>query len=506
MNKKQIILFSLISLILGGLYFFTFSRSTLNNNNETIEQNIGDQKSIPKTATIPNYFSQDLDLDAIYVYNVSQFGGDTAWYNRSQDWMNSYEGDWRTDPDGQIIINFTDFYDYDTATQWSDRFTDRKMAFMDMEIYERSESIANFTQLNTSNSEIANAMALNFDDFNSGFLLPTDNWSAIKENATLAATAGFLFADLTIDDTYNYLFLSFQQYDGWGGINQKTELKYDKHNGLLLWAYTEFGNYKLELFLTNYSVDLDNTYIYNVKDFGGIAAWYNFSWSFEGVWFTNIGGKFIIDYVGKYNKDPLDGWFAGDSYPSSIKRIWFDIDIQYNYFGSLDSVFSLNNISNREASTQMTMGYNGYQPGFFLPNPSDLSSIISNATTEASGTGKNNGTLTLKTYNSSIEISWVQTDGVFDQVIQLIYERDTGILLYAKISVGNYLLEIVLDDYEPPEEETPLSPTTTPGDDDDDDDNKKKQTTIPSFPLTILFILSAITISAIIFKLKYRIK
>ena len=326
MNKNQILLFSIVTiLILGGLYLFTFSRSTLNNNNETIEQNIGDQKSIPKTATIPNYFSQDLDLDAIYVYNVSQFGGDTAWHNRSQDWENSDEGDWRTDPDGQIVINFTDFYDYDTIAQWSDRFTDRKMAFMDMEIYEKGKSIANFTQLNTSNSEIANAMALNFDDFNSGFLLPSDNWSAIKENATLAAKTGFIFADLTIDDTYNYLFLSFQQYDGLGGINQKTELKYDKHSGLLLWAYTEFSNYKLELFLTNYSVDLDNIYSYNVNNFGGVTGWYNFTpWpspSFEGVWFTNEGGKIIIDYVGKDGRDPLDGWSAGDSLPRCWSRV-----------------------------------------------------------------------------------------------------------------------------------------------------------------------------------------
>ena len=502
MNKNQILLYSIVSiLILGGLYLFASSRSTLNNNNETIKQNIGDKKSNPKTATIPNYFSQDLDLDAIYVYNVTQFGGDTAWANLSIDWQNSYEGDWRTDPGGQIIINFTDFYDFDTTTQFGDRFTDRKMAFMDLEIYEKGQSVANFTQINTSNSEIANAMTLNYIDFRSGFLLPTDNWSAIKENATLAAT--IYSADLTIDDTYNYLFLSFHQI---GGFNQITELKYDKDSGLLLWAYTEFGNYKLELFLTNYSVNLDHTYTYNVKYFGGITGWYNFSWSFEGVWFTNLGGKIIIDYVGIYNKDPLDGWFAGDSYPSSIKRVWFDINIQYNYYGSLDSVFSLNNISNREASTQMTMGYNGFQPGFFLPNPSDLSSIISNATSEASDTGKNNGTLTIKKYNSSIEILWIQTDGVLDQVTQLIYERDTGILLYAKTSVGNYLLEIVLDDYEPPEEEIPPSPTTTPDDDDDDNDKKKKQATILSFPLLILFILSATTISIIILKIRNRVK
>ena len=252
MNKNQILLYLIVTtMIFGGLYLFASSRCTLNNNNEILEQNIKDKESIPKTATIPNYFSQDLDLDAIYVYNVSQFGGDTAWFNRTM-WPNpSYESDWRTDPGGQIILNFTDFYDFDTTTQYNDRFTDRKMAFMDLEIYEKGQSIANFTQTNTSNSEIAYAMALNFDDFNSGFLLPTDNWSAIKENATLAATTGYIFADLTIDDTYNYLFLSFHQYGSAFG-NQKTELKYDKNTGLLIWAYTEFLDYKLELVNSKY--------------------------------------------------------------------------------------------------------------------------------------------------------------------------------------------------------------------------------------------------------------
>ncbi|TFF99416.1 MAG: hypothetical protein EU540_06815, partial [Promethearchaeota archaeon] len=65
--------------------------------------------SKPKSASIPENYSQDLVLNGVYEYNVTQFGDPSSWwtYNWTGDNWISY--DWKSNPGGKIKINLTEF-------------------------------------------------------------------------------------------------------------------------------------------------------------------------------------------------------------------------------------------------------------------------------------------------------------------------------------------------------------------------------------------------------------
>ncbi len=393
--------------------------------------------------TIADSYYQNLDFNRTYVYEVSQFGDSVGWYNFTPWPGNSYEGDWKSNLGGQIRINLTGFYEKD-LNDWGNLIED-PIPWYDIDILENNLGVLNmnFTLDNRSNSEVARALTLGFNNFQSGFLIPNENLTQIKELATWQADPGGLYdivGEIEIEETYNFLYIGFNQISG----GQQTDLIYDKKSGLLVWAKTSIFGYLLEIQSLNFTLDYTSSFIYNVDNFGGAVGWYNFTpWpgnSYEGDWKTNSGGQIIVNFTGYYNKDPND-W--GNIIDGPIP--WFDIEIVENISSILLTNFTLNNRSNSELGWALTLGYNNFQPGFLLHIMNNLTSVKKLALQEASGFV--NGLVSVEETELTIKITFDQDGG--GQGTYLIYEKRTGILLWVETFVGSYLLEMAIDDYTP---------------------------------------------------------
>ncbi|KKK46125.1 hypothetical protein LCGC14_0815040 [marine sediment metagenome] len=393
--------------------------------------------AVKANTNIPTPYYQDLDINGTYVYNVTTFGTEAGWYNFTP-WPNSYEGQWKTNPGGQIKINFTGFYAKD-SNDWGSIFGD-PIPWLDIEILENDPGVLkpNFTLNNRSNSEIARALTLGFNYFQSGFLIPTENFTQIKNIAINQSDPGGLYdiiGDVRVEETYNFIFIGFDQV----GDGQETYLIYDKWTGLLVWAKTSYLGYILEIQSLNFTLDYSSSFTYDVNDFGGKSSWYNFTVGLEGYWQTNIGGEIIVNFTGFYNKDPND-W--GSVFASPIA--WFDIEIVENSSGFLTSNFTIANRSNSEIAWALTLGYNNYQPGFLISIMNNLTEVKKLALQEA--TGYVTGIVNIEETDLALKISFDQTGG--GQKTLLIYEKWTGLLLWANTSIGNYSLNIVIEGYE----------------------------------------------------------
>jgi hypothetical protein len=398
---------------------------------------------------IADSYYQNLDFNRTYVYEISQFGDSVGWYNFTPWPGNSYEGDWTSNIGGQIKINFTGFFNKD-LNDWGNVIDD-PIPWYDIEIFENELGTLNlnFSLNNRSNSEVARALTLGFNNFQPGFIIPNENLTKFKELATWQADPGGLYdivGELEIEETYNFLYIGFNQIDA----GQQTELIYDKGTGLLVWAKTSIFGYLLEIQSLNFTLDYSSSLIYNVEDFGGAVGWYNFTpWpgnSYEGDWKTSPGGQIIVNFTGFYDKDPNDwGNIISDPIP------WFDIEIVENISSVLLTNFTLSNRSNSEIGWAFTLGYNNFQPGFILHIMNNLTSVKKLALQEASGYV--NGLVSVEETMLTLKITFDQDGG--GQGTYLIYEKKTGILLWVKSFVGNYLLEMAIDDYIPwePKEE-----------------------------------------------------
>ncbi|MFW9820728.1 MAG: DUF4430 domain-containing protein [Candidatus Thorarchaeota archaeon] len=392
---------------------------------------------------ITNSYNQSLDFNRTYVYEVSQFGDSVGWYNFTPWPGNSYEGDWKSNIGGQIRINLTGFYNKG-LNDWGNVIND-PIPWYDIEIHENNLGLLNlnFSLDNRSNSEVARALTLGFNNFQSGFLIPNDNFTKIKELATWQADPGGLYdiiGEIEIEETYNFLYIGFSQTGG----GQQTDLMYDKDTGLLVRAKTSIFGYMLEIQSLNFTTDYSSSLIYNVDDFGGAVGWYNFTpWpgnSYEGDWKTNRGGQIIVNFTGFYDKDPNDwGNIISEPIP------WFDIEIVGNISSVLMTNFTLSNRSNSELGWAFTLGYNNFQPGFILHIMNNLTNVKKLALQEASGYV--NGLVSVEETELTLKISFDQGGG--GQGTYLIYEKRTGILLWVETFVGNYLLEMTIDDYIP---------------------------------------------------------
>ncbi|MFW9988197.1 MAG: DUF4430 domain-containing protein [Candidatus Odinarchaeota archaeon] len=395
-----------------------------------------------------NSYFQDLDYTNPYVYEVIQFGDPAGWYNFSA-WPNSYEGNWKSNSSGQIRINFNGFYDKD-PNDWGNVFGD-PIPWYDIEIYENSLGTLNlnFTLSNRSNSEVARALTIGYNNFQPGFLIPNGNLTNVKELALNQSDPGGLYdivGEVDIEESYNFLYIDFEQNDG----GQKTSLIYDRFSGLLVWAKTNIFGYLLEINSLNFTKE--DSFIYNVIQFSGDTGWYNLTGGFEGNWSTSSEGQIIANLTGYYNKDPYDwGNVIDDPIP------WFNVEIIENETGILTTIFTIANRSNSEIGWSFILGFNYFQPGFILHIIDNLTRVKKLAIQESSGFA--NGLVLISETPLTMKISFEQTDGNGDQETSMIYEKQTGILLWAYTSIGDYSLEIKLDDYIPWEStETDIRP------------------------------------------------
>ena len=214
--------------------------------------------SIKAESNIPSSYHQSFDLNDIYKYEVSQFGGAVGWYNFTPWPGDSFEGKWNTSIGGQIIINFSGFYDKD-LNDWGNVFDD-PIPWFDIVILKNILGIleTNFTLNNRSNSEIARALTLGYNSFQPGFLIPSNNITEVKELALEQSDPGGLWdiiGKVNVKETDELLYISFDQVEG----DQKTYLVYDISTGLLVWAKTSIGGYLLEI------KSLDFTFDYSMR-------------------------------------------------------------------------------------------------------------------------------------------------------------------------------------------------------------------------------------------------
>ena len=450
MNKKTIF-FSIFALLLIFQGLFLVSTSNAKAYQE-----------------IPQDFYQDLNLNGTYVYNVTQFGGDLNWVGLN--WVSKYNT--TTNAGGQVSLNFTGFYEKDPDDIFN--LFESPMSYMDIEFIENQAGVlvSNHTFSNVSNGEAAFNMLLGYNSFQSGFLLPTDNLTNLK-NQALVQDSGFMAGEINVEETYNFISFDFKQDSG----AQNTTLVYEKKSGMLVWARTKMIpitnplGFSLEMFLTNFSLDFDELYIYNVSKFEGAAFWYDWDFNYIDTWTTNPGGLVTINFTDYYLKDSREPVWAMDAFPSTMKRAWFDIEIFYKgFFGPIGPIISLKNISNREAALQMGIGFGGFQSGYMLPSINNITFLE-----ELAIAASNQGELTITETDLTIKISYDQIGG-FEQKTHLIYEKHTGLLLWVDTFINPYVLEMSINGYSPPD--TPSQPT--PPDE-----------TIPFFP----FLLLGITIT-----------
>ncbi|TFG17258.1 MAG: hypothetical protein EU533_08435, partial [Promethearchaeota archaeon] len=337
-----------------------YSSSQTNEFEEDIKTSSNLKLKIPFTpniATIPPNYSQDLDLDGLYVYNVTNFGGPSSWYNFSW-WLPNYgyEGDWDPRIGGQIKINFTGFYDKD-PNNWGDIFDD-PIPWMDIEIMKNDSGVLveNFKLTNRSNTEIAYNLILGYNDFQPGILMPIDNLTNIKKLAIDQASEGYYPGFSIVEETYNFLYIDFENT---GGI--KTSLIYDRWTGLLVWANSTSGGYNMEINSLNFTFNRDLAFNYTLMEFGEPVKWFNLTDEFKGYANTNATGIINVNFIGDYNKDLNDKSIFDNPIP------WINITFIENNTGILNTNFTLCNISNSEAALNLHMGFNNFSSGFLIP-------------------------------------------------------------------------------------------------------------------------------------------
>ena len=102
--------------------------------------------------------------------------------------------------------------------------------------------------LNVSNGEAAMNLLLGYNSFQSGFLIPITNFYNLTQEAEAQDIPPYWNATVTIQETLTTISFDFKQISS---TPQETNCIYDKISGLLIYTNTSFGNYTLEMTLTN---------------------------------------------------------------------------------------------------------------------------------------------------------------------------------------------------------------------------------------------------------------
>ncbi len=198
--------------------------------------------------TIPDKFNKKLDLNEVYIYNVTSFNTSKPLEWASLDWLAPPKGFANTTPGGQIRINFTGFYDKDPNDFFN--IFESPIPYMDVEFVENrfGNLVTNATFYNVSNGEADMNLLLGYNQFKSGFLIPINNFDWLKQQAYAQDQPPFMNATVIVKETPKNITFDFSQKTG---LQQKTKSIYDKKTGLLIYTNTSFGNYTLEMALIN---------------------------------------------------------------------------------------------------------------------------------------------------------------------------------------------------------------------------------------------------------------
>ncbi len=203
-----------------------------------VESVFGPDFEIELTSSMPkdvDIYSTSFDIDKEYVYNVTQWDSQFTWYFGS-----SNKGTAFTNPGGKIQVTYTGFYDYTPGGFEPENEFKNAIPFIDLNFYEESAStlIKNISLANISTVEAASAMAFGYRHFNPGFLIPTDNFTRLKERV-LAQDVNDTYVnyqgDHSCEELADKINITFKQNNPDSNA-QNVSLLYDKESGALLWA------------------------------------------------------------------------------------------------------------------------------------------------------------------------------------------------------------------------------------------------------------------------------
>jgi len=198
--------------------------------------------------SIPDNFNKNLDLDQVYIYNVTEFNITKPLEWADVNWFAPTKGFVSITPGGQLKVNFTGFYDKDPNDDYN--LFKSPMPYMNMEFIENNlgNLVTNTTLLNISNGEAALNLLLGYNLFKSGFLIPVSNFNNLTLEGYAQDEPPWMNATVTIQDTSETISFDFKQKTF---LQQETKCIYDKVSGLLIYTNTSFGNYTLEMTLIN---------------------------------------------------------------------------------------------------------------------------------------------------------------------------------------------------------------------------------------------------------------
>jgi hypothetical protein len=204
--------------------------------------------SATSSPSTPDNYNDQLNLNEIYVYNVTSFNTSKALEWRELDWFAPPRGFVNTTPGGQILVNFTGFYEKDPFDYFN--LFESPLPYMNIEFKENQQGIlvTNTTMYNISNGEVDMNLLLGYNYFKSGFLIPNNNFTYLKQQAYAQDEPPFMNATVIIVENQSNISFDFRQRVG---FHQRTKSIYDKISGLLVYTNTSVGNYTLEMTLTN---------------------------------------------------------------------------------------------------------------------------------------------------------------------------------------------------------------------------------------------------------------
>jgi len=203
--------------------------------------------SVTSSPLTPDNFNDQLNLDEIYIYNVTSFNTSKPLEWKELDFITP-RGFVNTTPGGQILVNFTGFYDKDPNDIFN--LFESPIPYMNIEFKEDQLGVlfTNTTFYNISNGEVDMNLALGYNSFKSGFLIPNNDYTFLKQQAYAQDEPPWMNATVIVEEIQNNISFDFRQKEG---LVQRTKSIYDKISGLLIYTNTSFGNYTLEMTLTN---------------------------------------------------------------------------------------------------------------------------------------------------------------------------------------------------------------------------------------------------------------
>lgn len=194
------------------------------------------------------------DEQILLVYDVLEWE-DTIWGVQWLIWNwdyseSIYKGNFSSNKDGKIEVSILGYHE---KNQSYEIYQDiNYTAYGDISIYEKINNSyeLNMTLTNISMNELGFIFIYGYINWNPGFKISLD-WEINAQNAYKNANNQYVKADLVITNNTNSVTYDFQQIGG----GQKTILTYNKTNGVLLEAMSEFGLYKSHIRLQGYTPD-----------------------------------------------------------------------------------------------------------------------------------------------------------------------------------------------------------------------------------------------------------